>query len=152
MKKKQLAAAALIAAMVTTGAAATLTNAETPQNDENTSVMLFDDASPYYTNLENIVSSLIIEDGTAYCGSSFLQRTTKRAVMKTNLQRKKAANKTWSSVQFWTDEYSTTGPHLVEHSYKTVAGYQYRNLVTVTFYSGSTVVEEVSMDSPVKNT
>lgn len=153
MTKKQLAAAALIAAMVTTGAGAATTTTragETIERDETTTIMMFDDISPFYDNLENIAASLVIEDGTAYCDSSFLQRTTKRAVMTTSLQRKKPTATTWSTVKSWSDEYNTTGVHLVEHTYSVSLGYQYRNYVTVKFYSGSKVVEEISLDSPVK--
>ena len=162
---KQFAATALLCAALTTAAVAAepptgapevhtpnymSSIVAQPRSDESTSTMTFDVGSPYYTNLSNIIASFVIEDGKGYCGSSFQQRTTKRAVMTTEMQRKKSTATTWSTVKTWSDEFDTKGAHLVEHSYDVVSGYQYRNYVTIKFYSGSTVIEEVSLDSPVK--
>lgn len=118
--------------------------------EPNTTVMSIDVGSPRYDNLSTLAASLTIENGTAYCDSSFYQRNTKRAVMTTQLQRRQRASDSWSTVATWSDEFSSTGSHLVEHTRTVSSGYEYRNHMTVKFYSGSTVVENVSIDSPVK--
>lgn len=157
MKIKQ-ATAAIVAAMLLAGSTAgalSTTTAELPAVqaiDSNTNAITFDEKSPYYVNLSNIIASLSIEGffNTAYCDSSFYARTDKRAVMTTDLQRRKSSSDSWTSVKKWEDEFSSVGSHLVEHTKNVSKGYEYRNYVTVKFYSGSTVVEEVTMDSPIK--
>lgn len=124
--KKRLLCAALCTALTF---AVTVPAAAIQANDQTASVVSIDDLLRY-SYISQITAGLTLEDGTAYCDGSFTAYEDYKASFYILLQRSKN-QVSWSDLQKWTANFSTSGPHLISGDRSLVKGYSYRVIAHV---------------------
>lgn len=130
--------------LAVTTASANAVSTSTMQPSEN---VLAND--PRYTNITRISSGLTISTlGRASCTGSSTLRYELDSTLTMVLQQFK--NDRWTDIKEWSENYSGSGPKLMDKSWYVSKGYRYRMVTTIKIYEDGEVIETVSCDSPIK--